>query len=116
LGELVRRPSPEVHHSPELKEMLSNLNLDDRRLRWVNDMDDVLKENMFASEQVQKRLIPRHYVERYGVNNLYRYRHPEAYRSCYTLVNYPGVGVCPLVIDLLSHPEYERLFGYKMRG
>lgn len=113
---MVRRPSPEVHHSSWLEETLSALDPDDRRRRWISDMDDTLKENMFAGEQVQKRLIPRHYIERYGVNNLYRYRHPEAYRSCYTLVNYPGVGVCPLVIDLLSHPEYERLFGYKMRG
>lgn len=113
---MARRPSPEVHHSSWLEETLSALDPDDRRRRWISDMDDTLKENMFAGEQVQKMLIPRHYVERYGINNLYRYQHPEGYRSCYTLVNYPGVGVCPLVLDFLNHPEYERLFGYKMRS
>lgn len=113
---MARRPSPEVHHSSWLEETISALDPDDRRRRWISDMDDTLKENMFAGEQVQKMLIPRHYVERYGINNLYRYQHPEGYRSCYTLVNYPGVGVCPLVLDFLNHPEYERLFGYKMRS
>lgn len=95
---MARRPSPEVHHSSWLEETISALDPDDRRRRWISDMDDTLKENMFAGEQVQKMLIPRHYVERYGINNLYRYQHPEGYRSCYTLVNYPGVGVCPLVL------------------
>ena len=111
---LVRRPSPEVRHSKELEKLLTGLVSDDRRRRWISDMDDVLKENMFAGRPIQKKLIPEFYVDHYGVNNLYWYHHPDGFRSCYTLVHLPGVGVCPLVLDLRSHPEYEKVFGYQM--
>jgi hypothetical protein len=76
-------------------------------------MDGVLLENMFAGDRVKKERIPAHYVVEFGVNNLYRYRHPEGYRSAYTLVNVEGVGVCPIILDIKSHAEYERIFGYE---
>ena len=76
-------------------------------------MEAVLRENLFAGDAIRKRLIPASYVERYGVNNLYRYAHPEGYRSCYTLVRIEDVGVCPVILDLLSHQEYDRVFGYR---
>jgi hypothetical protein len=78
-------------------------------------MEVVLKENMFAGEQISKKQIPHHYKERYGVNNLFRYAHPEGYRSCYTIFNKEGFGVCPHVLDLLSHEEYDLVFGYRKR-
>jgi hypothetical protein len=39
---------------------------------------------------------------------LYRYNHPEGYRSCYTIVN-----KCPRILDILPHPVYDRIFRYK---
>ena len=80
--------------------------------KWIQDMVGVLKENMFAGERIQKDRIPPKYRVKYGVNNLYRYDHPEGYRSCYTLLNKEGLGVCPIIIDLMSHKEYEKVFGY----
>ena len=76
-------------------------------------MESILKENMFAGEQIRKKIIPAHYVERYGVNNLFCYAHPEGFRSCYTIIKIDDVGICPVVLDLLSHSEYDRIFGYK---
>ena len=74
-------------------------------------MEDVLKENMFAGEAILKSQIPQWYKDRYGVNNLYRYQHPEGCRSCYTLLNVDGLRVCPFVLDFLTHVEYDRVFG-----
>jgi hypothetical protein len=79
--------------------------------RWIDEMAQVLKGDMCAGEQVQKRLIAPKY-RRLGVNNLYRYRHPEGYRSCYTITTREGLGPCPTIIDILSHPEYDKVFGY----
>jgi hypothetical protein len=78
-------------------------------------MQAVLKENMFAGESVSKKQIPIHYAERYGVNNLFRYAHPEGYRSCYTFFCEEGIGVCPHILDLSSHEEYDKIFGYRKR-
>lgn len=71
----------------------------------------VLKENAFAGDKIQKERIPPAYVKKYGLHNLYRYEHPEGHRSCYTLLN-DGSGLVVVVLDLLTHKEYERLFGY----
>lgn len=110
---MVRQPSPAVFRSQELDEYLRSLAPESRIRRWVEDMEAVLKEDMFAGESIPKRQILRFYIDQYGVNNLFRYTLPEAYRSCYTLLNMEGVGVCPLIIDLRSHEEYERIFRYR---
>jgi len=78
-------------------------------------MEKVLREHMYAGDLIKKNQIPSHYVQHYGVNNLYRYAHPEGYRSCYTVLYVDGMGVCPHILDILSHDEYERIFGYRKR-
>lgn len=110
---MVRRPSPTVYHSHSLDAYLYTLEKGDPVLKFVGDMDAVLMENMFAGNQVQKSRIPGHYIVEYGVNNLYRYRHPAGYRSAYTIVNVDGIGVCPMVLDIHTHAEYERIFGFE---
>ena len=107
------KPAPKVYMSSELFSLMNRLSPDDKFRKWIEDMKIVLKEDMEAGEPIRKKQIPRHYTDKYGVNNLHRYAHPEAYRSCYTLVKFEGVGVCPVILDLLSHSEYDRIFGYE---
>ena len=110
---MVRKPSPAVFRSRELDDFLKDHNSTFQR--WIEDMETVLKENMFAGEQISKKQIPSQYKERYGVNNLFRYAHPEGYRSCYTISYEEGFDVCPHILDLLSHEEYDKIFRYRKR-
>ena len=71
-------------------------------------MKVVLTEHKFAGELIKKAQIPSYYIEKFGVNNLYRYDHPEGYRSCYTVVN-----GCPYILDIMAHAEYDLRFGYR---
>lgn len=109
---MVRQPSPAVFRSKDLDEFLKKLEPDHKFRRWIEDMEAVLKENKFAGQLVKKKQIPLCYTECYDVNNLYRYAHPEGYRSCYTILNVEGIGVCPHILDIMSHKEYDRIFGY----
>jgi hypothetical protein len=110
---MVRKPCLVVFRSRELDDFLQVH--DSKFRRWIDDMQAVLKENVFAGESISKKQIPIHYTERFGVNNLFRYAHPEGYRSCYTVFYEEGIGVCPHILDLLSHEEYDRIFGYRKR-
>ena len=110
---MTRKPSPAVFSSFELKELLKNQGNDDKIVKWIGDMKTVLTENMYAGDLVPKNLIPQKYTTTYGVNNLYRYSHPEGYRSCYTILNREGIGVCPHILDIMDHDEYDRVFGYR---
>ena len=108
-----RKPSPAVYLDKELEDILKKLDSNHKFNKWIADMKSVLKENMLAGDRIRKKQIPRHYVGRYGVNNLYRYDHPEGYRSCYTLTEHNQMGVCPLILDLKTHDEYSKIFGYR---
>lgn len=80
--------------------------------RIVDKGLDVLKENMFAGQRIERNKFPKFYVQKYGVNNLYKYNLDRANRLVYTLVaNETGTAV--VVLDVLSHKEYEKRFGYK---
>lgn len=89
---MVRHPSPTVLLNKGLQDLLNNPETGDK---------------------IKKNIIPKFYFEHYEVNNLYRYDHPEGFRSCYTLINKPNVGICPLILDIMSHPEYDKRFGYR---
>ena len=104
---MVRKPSRQVRLSDEINELLKTYKEDHKFVKWIKNMMDILKENMYAGEQVKKSLIPKEYRERFGVNNLYRYSHPEAFRSCYTIVE-----GCSVILDLMTHDGYTELFGY----
>lgn len=110
---MTRKPSPAVFISKELNDILKTLDPNDKRLKWIKEMEDVLKENIKGGDQVKKSLIPSKYKDGLGVNNLYRYSHPEGFRSCYTIFFESGLGNCPHILDIMDHDEYNRLFGYR---
>jgi hypothetical protein len=109
---MVSKSSPAVYLSKDLRDFLRRYDPNHKFNKWIADMKSVLWENMFAGDCIPKRQIPVRYKRRYGINNLYRYPHPEGHRSCYTLLKFERVGVCPLILDLLTHAEYNKLFGY----
>ena len=109
---MTRKPSPAVFLSEDLKNFLDAQ--DDGKIRqWIDDMSKVLKENMYAGDLVGKSLIPSKYKDIFGVNNLYRYPHPEGFRSCYTIFSERDLGPCPHILDVINHDEYDRIFGYR---
>jgi hypothetical protein len=103
-----RMPAREVYVIGDLNESLQGLPTEHKFKKWINDMKNVLKEHMFSGELIGKGLVPTFYVEKYGVNNLYRYEHPEGHRSCYTIAD-----GCVYIIDIMTHAEYDLRFGYK---
>lgn len=103
----------DVRFSEELAELLLRLKPGHNLRKWIGDMVDLLWENMEIGESIPKKQIPRYYIQRYEVTNLYRYEHPQDHRSIYTLKHFGELGVCPLVIETLTHREYNRRFGYK---
>jgi hypothetical protein len=43
------------------------------RRQIINSGLDVLEENMFAGQLVEKKKFPKLYIQKYGVNNLFKY-------------------------------------------
>ena len=85
-----------------------------KKLRWWIAR---LKEDLFAGDQIPKDRIPVRLATRSGLpsplTNAWRFELPLAYRGVYTVQSSPGVGTMVLILEILSHREYDRLFGYR---
>jgi len=97
----------------EVYDLYLSLREGDAFKRAIGSGLDVLKNDMFAGEQIKKRRIPKYYVEKYSVNNLYRLRLDRARRCCYTIVA-DSEGTKVVVLEIFpDHKSYDRRFGYK---
>jgi hypothetical protein len=106
-----KRPSC-VKATPDVAIFISSLEKRSYLRRIVDGGLDVLKENMLAGERVEKKKFPKYYIQKYGVNNLYKYNLDTANRLIYTLLA-DELGIAVVVLEILSHKEYEKRFGYK---
>jgi hypothetical protein len=69
-----------------------------------------LKEDRCAGIPIKKDKIPDDY-QRFGISNLYKMNLRKNYRLTYTLITLDE-GICPHIIEVMTHPEYLRRFGY----
>lgn len=70
-----------------------------------------LATNAQAGKHIQKRLVPREYVAKYGVTNLWKLNLDAYWRMIYTLEG-TQVKLFAIVLDVLDHKKYDRKFGY----
>lgn len=71
-----------------------------------------LKENAFCGIQIPKDLIPKEYITKYNINNLWKYNLPNAWRLLYTITTPSKIEIITVVLDWLPHKKYNRLFRY----
>ena len=84
-----------------------------RKLEWWIAR---LKQDAFAGDQIPKARIPPQLAARSGlpvpIANAWRFELPLAHRGVYTVQSTPGIGAVVLILEILSHKDYDRLFGY----
>ena len=107
------QPSEIIWESPKLKKDFYKLKKDDPVLfKQINSALDDIEKNSFCCIQVPKKLIPAKWQ---NYSNLWKYDLPKSWRLFYTVSppQNPGkVIVLSIVLDWMSHKEYERLFKY----
>ena len=102
-----------VFVSKELRDFFDSPNMKQKHRKWIERMREILLENMFIGEKIRKNRIPKEYVRKYDLSNLYRFSHPEGYRSLYTIEFFDDDGLCPVILDFLSHKKYDGVFDYR---
>jgi len=71
-----------------------------------------LKENAFCGNKIERKLIPKEYKNKYGIDNLWWYPLPDAWRLVYTIAA-DKYGILAVIIEYFDHKNYARRFGYK---
>lgn len=73
-------------------------------------MDDI-EEDAFCAIQIPKKLIPKIYIDKYRIDNLWKYDLPSGWRILYSVAK-GEVVVISIIIEWMAHKEYERRFKY----
>ncbi len=79
--------------------------------KFINQALNNIEENAFCGIQVPKKLIPKEYIQKYGVGNLWKYDLPNAWRLVYSIRGGKAI-VVSIVLEWMTHKEYERRFKY----
>ncbi|MBN2589597.1 MAG: hypothetical protein JXA96_07035 [Sedimentisphaerales bacterium] len=91
---------------------LKNSKTEDKKIYdWICRAFEDLEENAFCGIRIQKKLIPKVYIEKYGIDNLWKYDLPRGWRLIYSVTN-GQVCVLSIILEWMNHKDYERRFNY----
>ncbi|MFH0978739.1 MAG: hypothetical protein V1837_05555 [Candidatus Woesearchaeota archaeon] len=81
-------------------------------LNSIKQKVDLLQLNPEYGIHIPKDRIPKEYVVKYDVNNLWKVNLSGAWRMIYTIRG-SEVEIISLILDILNHSDYEKKFGYR---
>ena len=106
------KPSKVVFINDRLEASFNTLDDDDPVKKAIIRAIRDLRQNAFAGIQVPKRLIPREYVRKYKINNLWKYDLPKGWRLLYTVTADNEVELISAILEWFDHKEYEKKMRY----
>jgi len=81
-------------------------------VKLINKDIERLKYSYKTGKNMPKERIPKEYVVKYGVENLWKLNLSSFWRMIYT-VRGSKVEVISILLEVLDHKKYGRKFGYK---
>jgi len=93
-------------------ESLKGGKFEDKKLyEFINRAIEDLKKDYSVGINIPKKLIPKEYIQKYGIDNLRKYNLPGAWRLLYTVAG-NDIKILSIIIEWMTHKEYERKFKY----
>ncbi len=93
-------------------EALKDSKTEDKKLYgWLERAFRDLENDAFCGVQIQKRLIPKEYIRKHEIDNLWKYNLPNAWRLIYSVAA-DKVIVISIIIEWMDHKSYEKRFKY----
>jgi hypothetical protein len=101
-----------VKARPDIAKFIASLFSDDPIRNKIMNAIEKLETCIDSGEQLEKDRIPRYYIKRYGVTNLFVLRLDSTKRLIYTIMS-DGTEITANIIEIfLDHKSYEDRFGY----
>lgn len=70
-----------------------------------------LRKNPLCGDRVPKQQIPKEYLKEYGITAIWKYNLPNAWRLIYAVIG-NEVKIVSMILEWMTHKEYERKFNY----
>ncbi len=91
---------------------LKDSRVEDKKLyRWISIAIDDLEENAFCGIQIPKKLIPKFYIDKYKIDNLWKYNLSKRWRLIYSVAS-EEVCIISILLEWMDHKDYEKRFDY----
>ena len=82
--------------------------------RSIQQKIECIRYNSHYGLPIAKVKIPQRYIEKYDIHNLFRVELPQFWRMLYAVqLGQDGKETIILIIAIIDHKEYNKLFGYK---
>ena len=75
---------------------------------------DNLLINPHRGMQIPKKQIPKEYIIKYGVTNLWKINLPDYWRMTYTIIG-NELEIISILLEFMDHKRYDKVFGYKKK-
>ncbi len=79
--------------------------------KFLDRATDDIKDNPECGIKIPKRLIPKLYTQKFGINNLWKYDLPDGRRLIYSILDTEFERIA-MLLEWFTHKEYERRFKY----
>ncbi|MBM3199352.1 type II toxin-antitoxin system YoeB family toxin [Candidatus Woesearchaeota archaeon] len=106
------KPSKVVFINDELEKDYNSLKENDFVKKAIKKAIQDLKQNAFSGIQVPKKLIPKDYIRKYGINNLWKYNLSKGWRLLYTVTADNEIELISAILEWFNHKKYEKRFKY----
>ena len=106
------KPSKVKFISEKLEREFNKLNEEDPIKKAIKRAVRDLKKNAFFGMQIPKKLFPKELIQKYNLNNLWKYDLPQSWRLIYTITRENEVEIVCAILDWFDHKNYERRFKY----
>ena len=70
-----------------------------------------IQEDPVCGIKIPQRLIPKEWVKKFEIDNLYKYNLPNSWRLFYSLIG-NQIEVIAIILRFMDHKKYERTFKY----
>lgn len=95
-----------------IKKAFEKLENDDSKMyKFIVRAFEDIENNAFCGIQIPKKLIPKEYLKKYDVKNLWKYNLPDAWRLIYSIKG-KNLLVFSIILEWMDHKTYEKRFGY----
>ena len=85
---------------------------EDKKLyAFIDRAIDDLKKDPTSGTKIPKEIWPRVYIQKYDINNLFKYDLPNGWRLIYTIKS-DEVRIISVILEWFDHNGYEKRFRY----
>ena len=106
------KPSEVVFAEDKIEKEFNNLNKNDDLKKNIKRAIKDIQKNAFYGIQLPKRLIPKDYIQKYKITNLWKYDLPDGWRLLYSITTPNKIEIISIIIEWFNHKEYEKRFNY----